>query len=296
MQQWTVIKTESGMRLQEFLRLKTDPAISAKQLKRSIEAGNSLINGKVERFASKPVGIGDIITLHPVSTSLKQDALTFDPQRVLYTDAAVLVYNKPAAIASDSSTFLATVRAAYPNATLTHRLDRDTTGALIFALTPSAHEKLLELFRFRKVQKTYYALIDGILTNTRGCIENHLGKLHSYQGQSLWGAVSASKGCLAITRWEVKIRGKSGTLVACYPATGRTHQIRVHLNDLGHPILGDYQYGKQFTCKYRASRVLLHAFEVAFEHPTTHCELRVSAPLPPDFITAAEQVLGKILQ
>ena len=280
------------MRLQDFLRAKTCSTGSARQLKRSIESGDTLINGKVERFASKPVGTGDIVTFHTVAATPKSPVISFDPQRVLYVDDAFLIYNKPAKVSSDNSAFLAAIQAVYPTAQLVHRLDRDTTGALILSLNPAVQEALLELFRTRKVQKTYYALVDKVPSDGYGVIKNHLGKLSVYQGQTLWGSVAASKGKLAITRWERKTRGKAASLIICYPETGRTHQIRVHLNGLGHPILGDYQYGKQFTCLYRPPRMMLHAFEVAFDHPAKGNKVRVVAPLPPDFTTTAQHVLG----
>lgn len=294
MEQWTVTKAESGMRLLDFLRSKHPHSTSVRSLKKAIEAGAGLINGKVERFASKPVGTGDRISFHTPSGGSEPAAkapVDFDQARVLYVDEWLLVYDKPAGVPSDSSKFLAALQAHYPSAKLAHRLDRDTTGALVFALSADVNEALEQLFRARQVHKTYCALVDGVPVRSKGVVENYIGKLSVYQGQTLWGAVPPAKGSAAVTRWQVKTRGTAAALVLCYPATGRTHQIRVHLSGLGHPILGDYQYGKSFKCPYRPARMMLHAREVAFEHPVTQRELRVQAPVPPDFIAACNAVL-----
>jgi 23S rRNA-/tRNA-specific pseudouridylate synthase len=147
------------------------------------------------------------------------------------------------------------------------------------------------MFKQRAVKKQYHALVDGKVKGDRGTIDNALGKICSYQGQSVWGEVPPGQGLPARTDWEVVARGADATLLLCRPMTGRTHQIRVHLSGMGHPILGDSQYGKTFTCAFRPQRCMLHASELAFEHPVTGKEIAIHSPLPEDFKEAIARVM-----
>lgn len=116
----------------------------------------------------------------------------------------------------------------------------------------------------------------------------HLNK----EWQSIWGSVSQEKGVAAATSWHVLKKGKQASLLQCFPETGRTHQIRVHLSGMGHPILGDHQYGKKFTCSYQAPRCLLHANKIGFIHPFLHKEIAIGAPMPEDFKDAMVSLFG----
>lgn len=289
MLKWVVEAGESGMKLQAFLKTKVDAGVSARQIKAAIDKGHCLINGKVERFASCFVGTGDQVVFNiPETTSVSPRIALEDPKRVLFEDDYILVYNKPSGIASDDKKCLESIQKATSNKQLilVHRLDRDTSGALIFAKSEEIAEAFFTLFKQRKVKKTYLALVDGVPSRPSGIIENYLGKLSVYHGQTLWGEVSQDKGLHARTAWQVKKSGKEASLVVCYPETGRTHQLRVHMSGMGHPILGDFQYGRSFRCSYRPERTLLHAVEIAFEHPKTRLPIVVYAPLPDDFCDA----------
>jgi RluA family pseudouridine synthase len=152
---------------------------------------------------------------------------------------------------------------------------------LALAKTEAALLNLTEQFRNRTVQKEYLAWVDGTPSPASGVVENQLGKLKVFQGQTLWGAVK--QGSYAKTSWSVVKTKDNKSLVLCRPETGRTHQIRIHLADLGHPILGDSTYGKRFRSPYRPSRILLHASKLSFTHPKTALPLAVEAPLPKAF-------------
>jgi RluA family pseudouridine synthase len=169
---------------------------------------------------------------------------------------------------------------------LLHRLDKDTTGVLLFARNEVAAKEIENLFKKRHIKKTYLAIVRGIPSKSSGIIKNYLGKLHTYHGQTIWGAVSENKGLPAKTFWKIKKKCGDASLLICHPETGRTHQIRAHLSELGHPILGDHQYGGTTTGLYHPERVLLHASELTFEHPTTKKMIHIKSPLPEDFITA----------
>lgn len=297
MTQWVVGASESGLKLQQFLRKQLSNEISARQIKHAIDKGCCQVNGRIERFGSCLVGTGDRISFdipeELYSPQLKIAAMPIDdPARCLYEDKDLFVYNKAAGISSDDKNLLIIIskQSSSPFAELVHRLDRDTTGVLIFAKNRPAAEAMLSLFKQRKVKKTYLALVDGILKSPSGVVENYLGKLSSYQGQTLWGEVPKEKGVPARTSWEVKNTGKEASFVVCYPETGRTHQIRVHMSGLGHPILGDVQYGRTFRCRYRPGRLMLHAVEVTFEHPVIKKMITIAAPLPDDFAEALEAI------
>lgn len=290
---WQVLPEESGLKLLAFIKNKLDPQTTARQIKRAIEAGHCQCNGKVERFASKQVGRGDRIEFDPLVEGLpKADISSAD--RFLYVDDYLIAYNKPAGFSSEDTQLLAAIKKQFPKAILLHRLDRDTTGVLLFARDEKSAEAILALFKQRQMHKTYFALVDGVPKSPSGTIENYLGKLHTYQGQNLWGVVSREKGQLALTDWRVEKAGKEASLLVCNPKTGRTHQIRVHLNDLGHPILGDYQYGRSFHCRFRPERLMLHAAEIAFVHPITGKPIAIAAPLPDDFKAAVGHLIEKV--
>lgn len=282
MKEWLISQDESGLKLLAFLKSKLDPQVSARQIKRDIESGACQINGQVERFASQVVGRGDRVIFHPKDVkpliSIEDAEICF-----LYVDADLLAYNKPVGITSEDPALLALVQKRYGKAILLHRLDKETTGVLLFARNEVMAKLMLSLFKQRQIHKKYFAIVDGIFKKKSGFIENYLGKLKVYQGQTLWGEVSPEKGLIAKTAWSVEKQGKKAALVVCLPETGRTHQLRVHLSGMGHPILGDHQYGRMFKCPYRPDRYLLHAAEVEFVHPVSGKKMCIEAPLPADF-------------
>ncbi len=245
-----------------FLREKCP--LSGKALKRAIDAKQCKINGRVEFFSTHPLKVGDRIEL-----KLKERPAPARAE-ILYEDEALVIINKPAFVESVAPAGLH----------LVHRLDKETSGALLLAKNKQVLESLIALFAERKVEKRYLAIADAPFEMTEWQIDNFLVQKGGYQGGTLWG--SAPNGKRAITRFRVLKRGESCALVQCMPVTGRTHQIRVHLFEMGHPILGDWQYARRFCSTYDAPRVLLHAEEIAFPHPITQVPLRVRAPIPKD--------------
>lgn len=288
---WIVLPPESGMRLLAFLRSKLPSHLSARQIKRIIEQNQCQVNERTERFATAVLGKGDRVTLLSLNLP-KQSEITFEPDRVLYEDESLLVYDKPPNVVSDDKQFIDTVKRDLPFLAVAHRLDRDTSGVLLFAKTLPCHEYLLNQFKERKIKKSYVAIVEGTPKQAKGLIDNYLGPLHHYQGQTIWGEVSKAKGHHAITSWELIQKSKGASYIRCFPETGRTHQLRVHLSSLDLPILGDYQYCRNFHLSYRPERMLLHAESVTFLHPITHELIRIGAPLPEDF-TKALQALFK---
>ncbi len=290
--EWLVAPEESGSKLQAFLKSKVAPEVAAKQIKRALDAGQCRLNDKVERFGSKLVGRGDRIIFEFVEETIQPAPEMTEPGRYLYIDDDLIGYNKPAGIASDDKAFTANIHQQFKDAILLHRLDRDTTGVLLFARNANAAHAMLALFKQRQVTKTYQAIVDGVPQASSGIVDNFLGKLHVYQGQTLWGEVTKEKGLRARTSWQLEKAGKDVAWLTCQPETGRTHQIRVHLSGIGHPILGDYQYGRTFACPYRPGRMLLHASEIAFEQPLSKQPLVIRAALPHDFTVAVNHLFG----
>lgn len=227
---------------------------SGKFLRRMLDANHCKINGQVERFGSRRLLRGDFVELSPKWDSVGAQEWTFE---TLYEDEFLKVINKPAGWVCDPKIALKTFGSKYH---LVHRLDKETTGALILAKDDP--EPLFKLFEERQVEKEYLALVDGIPHQNGGEIRNFLMRKSSYQGQTIWGA--GPNGLSAITKWKKLASGNQASLVSLFPETGRTHQIRVHMAEMGHPILIDRQYAKTFRCPIVSQRIMLHAARLKF--------------------------------
>lgn len=290
---WIVQNSESGLKLSAYLKAKAGETISAKQIKRSLDAGLCYLNGKVERFGSRLVGKGD-----KVSFSIQQET-SKDIVRstgILYSDEDVIAYDKPAGVISTDPILLKAIeKQGNGEAVLLHRLDKDTTGVLLFARNPFAEKHLLEQFKTRKMEKRYLAVVRGIPKENQGRINKPLVKLASYEGQSLWGVADFEDGLKAVTDWSIlkKSTKLQAALLSCSPLTGRTHQIRVHLSHLGFPIIGDKQYGKDVNMDYEPKRMLLHAESLSFKHPRTNKMVEIKSPIPKDFKQALVHFFGE---
>lgn len=279
--------TDSGSKLIAFLSAHLSGRYSARQLKQAIEQNRCRINGRTERFASTILGVGDRVSLDLEGFESKRaSSWAIEKERILFEDEHLVAYDKAAGINCDS----AEVR-EHLGLELLHRLDRDTTGVLLLAKNPPAAAAMLLQFKQHQIEKTYIAIVDGIVAGNSGVIENALGKKKVYQGQTIWGEVEKAQGLYAYTSWRRIQTGKKASLLHCYPKTGRMHQLRVHLAGMGHPIVGDFQYGHRFQSTYRPNRHLLHACEVKFIHPITGLPIMVQAPLPQDF-SLAKKALG----
>ena len=269
-------------KLISFLQQQLGDAYSGKKLRKALEANLCRINGKIERFGSASVQKGDRVEIAPSWKSLLNPAsIRFE---TIYDDEFFKIVDKPAGWVCDPAQAFKTFGTGH---SLVHRLDKDTTGLLLVAKTAEAKVRLMDLFEQRTIRKQYLALVDGIPRDAEGVRKSLLAKKGSFEGQTIWG--SGQTGLTAITFWKQIAKGNQATLLLCEPETGRTHQIRVHLAEMGHPILVDRQYAKQFRCPLFASRPLLHAARLEFVHPFTGKNLCLAAPLPADF----RECLGK---
>jgi 23S rRNA pseudouridine955/2504/2580 synthase len=279
--QFKVSSREKGQRLLAFLREKCPDAPSVKALKRSIESKNCTINGRIETFSTHILKEGDVVEIE-----IEREAPGVYKPLLLWEDEVLAAYDKPAGVVCEPK--------AFPGK-LVHRLDKETSGVVLVAKNEKTLQQMIEIFKQKKVQKEYLAVVDGLVRDKKKTITSKLAPRHHYQGQTLYG--SSPAGQEAITEWELMGVGTKSSLLLCKPITGRTHQLRVHLKEAGHPIVGDYQYTKSFQCPYAAKRHLLHAYKIVFSHPSTHEKLEVIAQVPIDFIEALEAVgMAHLLQ
>lgn len=191
---------------------------------------------------------------------------------ILFEDSELRVINKPPGIiVSDlegASIFLA------------HRLDKETSGCLILAKTKEALDEVQSQFKNRSVKKTYLAIVHGSLVPPQGEIRAPVGRLPWHRER--FGVIPGGKE--AVTRYKV-VSTNDFSVVELYPETGRTHQIRVHLKYINHPIVGDFLYAGRKTARDDrawAPRVMLHAWKISFLHPKTGEKLAIEAPVPDD--------------
>lgn len=247
---------------------------SGKFLRRLLEANLCRVNGRVERFGSRVILAGDAIELAPSWKSVLTPKLS--SIEILYEDDFFKIVNKPSGWICDPKNALKTFG---PGHYLVHRLDKETTGLLIIAKNGPVRDQLMEMFEKRLIAKSYLALVDGIPKENQGERRSILVKKGSFQGQTIWGssAMGEGHGLTAITRWKKVAKGKDASLILCEPLTGRTHQIRVHMAEMGHPILVDRQYAKSFRCKLFIQRTLLHAYRLQFSFQGK--EIDLFAPL-----------------
>lgn len=204
------------------------------------------------------------------------------PLNVVHSDHALLVVNKPSGLLSVpgrgehlADCLLTRVQVAFPEALLVHRLDRDTSGLMVFALSPAAQKNLGQQFEKRQVKKTYVARVWGHLEPKTGTVDLPLIVDWPNRPKQM---VDHENGKPAITEWRVmKVEGDT-TRVRLHPKTGRSHQLRVHMLALGHPILGDPFYAEGPA--RAAPRLMLHAEALRLSHPETGHGMNFRAKTP----------------
>ncbi|MBO6885238.1 MAG: RluA family pseudouridine synthase [Marivita sp.] len=204
------------------------------------------------------------------------------PLDILHEDHEILVVNKPAGLLSVpgkgpdlADCLIARLEAVYPQVLLVHRLDRDTSGVMVFGLTPHAQRHLGLQFEKRQTKKTYLARVAGRLEPKTGTVD--LPLIVDWPNRPLQ-KFDHETGKPAVTDWRVMKASDEESRVKLYPQTGRSHQLRVHMLALGHPILGDPLYAPETADQY--PRMMLHAEELRLRHPDggEGMKFRVAAP------------------
>ena len=289
----TVGRERLGERLDRFLTT-TLTGFSRSRIQSLIHGGFITLNGRPAR-PRDPVRPGDRIQLIEPAPE-KVETLPQDiPLDVIYEDDDLIVVNKqpglvvhPGAANRDNTLVNALLHhcknlsgiGGKERPGIVHRLDKETSGCLVAAKNDEAHQSLAKQFASRTIDKLYLALVAGILRDTSGTIEAPIAR-HAVHRQRM--SVEPRRGRIAKTEYRVLRAGKECSLVECKLHTGRTHQIRVHLHYLGHPILGDKVYGARLK---DLPRQMLHAWKLEFVHPRTKERKLFEAPVPQDFTSA----------
>ncbi|HSU86051.1 MAG TPA: RluA family pseudouridine synthase [Chthoniobacterales bacterium] len=287
--QLTVPNEHAGWRLDRYLALAL-PQFSRSRLQTLIRSGNVQLQGKAARIRES-LRAGDVVRLVEPPVQEIEDQAEEIPLEILFEDDDLLVLNKAAGLVvhpgAGNQTHTLVNALLHHCASLSgiggkqrpgivHRLDKETSGCLVVAKNDAAHSALARQFAEREVNKTYLALVAGIPKRSRGIIEAPIGR-HPVHRKKMH--IDLRRGRAARTEYRVLQSGGGISLVECALHSGRTHQIRVHLHHLGHPVIGDSLYGK----KNAAPRQMLHAWKLGFTHPRTKERLFFEAPVPPDF-------------
>lgn len=266
---WKV--TEQGQSLLAFLQSKLSSEKSNRAIKRAVDNNKCLVNSSVERFSTRRLDIGDHVALARVweSTGKAQKSCP-----IIFEDDFLIVINKPSGLESSSEKIS---QAIDQKVIIAHRLDKQTSGILLCCKSESAFIAMKEIFASKEIEKKYYAVVKGKIPKFKGTIKNFLGVRKRYEGQTVWGSVKTN-GRFSHTDWKSIAKNEKASLLEVTPITGRTHQIRVHLSELGHPIWGDYHYDKKF--QRVSARLMLHAHSVSFIHPFSKQKECFVAPMP----------------
>jgi 23S rRNA pseudouridine1911/1915/1917 synthase len=288
--QFSIGPDQAGARIDHFLAAQV-PTLSRSRLQALLREGHATLNGALVRPSVK-LRAGDTVALlepPPVASETTAQEIALD---VLFEDDDLIVLNKaagmvvhPAAGNWDGTIVNALLHhctalsgiGGTQRPGIVHRLDKDTSGCLVAAKSDLAHQALARQFAGREVTKIYLALASGTFRRLSGEIDAPIAR-HPVQRKKM--TVVKAGGRAARTGYRVLGAYGGGTLVECTLHTGRTHQIRVHLKDLGHPLLGDEVYGKRGSFP----RQMLHAWRLGFAHPRTGERMDFRAPVPPDFL------------
>lgn len=318
-----VIHTDKGqepLRIDKFLMHRIERATRNK-IQRAIDNGWVTVNGKTIKNNYKVKGNDEIVIFSDTSPAESEIKPEFIPLNIVFEDAAILVINKPAGlvvhpgVGNYTGTLLNGV--AYylvqqnasiteeilPRFGLVHRIDKNTSGLLLLGKTEQAVAVLAKQFFHHTIQRKYIALVWGDMKENEGTIQAHIAR-HLKHRKLFDAYPEGDYGKEAITHYKVLERFGYTTLVECVLETGRTHQIRVHMKYIGHPIFNDDTYGgdkivkgtiytkyKQFVenCFNLCKRQALHAKTLGFVHPTTYQNMLFDSVLPTDM----EQVIEK---
>ncbi|MEX2287971.1 MAG: RluA family pseudouridine synthase [Planctomycetaceae bacterium] len=262
-----------------------------------LDRGGVRLNGAACTDAGTLVKAGDAVTVrHDPHVRYRARPRTRESRafRLVFEDEHLIVVDKDAAILTvptsrgETNTLLDAVNrhVARQNprgrATAIHRLDRGTSGLLVFAKNPRVARELRDQFRARKAVREYWAIVAGTLDQPAGTFESRLGTTKSLQRYS---ARPGQEGERAVTHFRVERRLAGATFVRVWLETGRRNQIRVHFAETGHPVLGDKRYQPELAhhSAWKSKRLALHAAVLGFEHPQTRQPLRFESPLPDEF-------------
>lgn len=304
----TVAAPQAGLRLDRWLA-DALPQLSRSRLKGLIEDGQVIVNEASVTDASRKVRVGDRVTVSIPPAVAAHPEPELIPLVIVYEDAHLIVVDKPAGMVvhpapgSHSATLVNALLhhcagslsgiGGEKRPGIVHRLDKDTSGLIVAAKTDLAHRSLSEQFAAHTVTRAYKALCWGVPAPASGRISGHIGRSPHDRKKM---AVVSRGGRDAITNYKIeRVFDRVAALLECRLETGRTHQIRVHLASIGHPLIGDPTYGGRARAKaerlpptaalavYAFRRQALHAWQLGFIHPATGERLLFGSDIPNDF-------------
>lgn len=295
----TVAQEDDGARIDAYLRAHTE--FSRSRISALMLEGAVSVDGAAQEKPAFKVAKGQRIALS-VPETRPVDIVPQDiPLNILYQDADVVIVNKPCgmvvhpAAGNEDRTLVNALLYHVHDLSgiggemrpgIVHRLDKDTSGLILIAKNDRAHAALSEQFKTRSMEKHYRAVAFGQFNEEAGLIDAPIAR-HPVDRKRM---AVVPDGKPSQTEWRVMARLKSATLLDVHLLTGRTHQIRVHMHSIGHPLLGDRIYAPNLKTSVHIPRLMLHAYSLAFTHPTTGERMTLCAPLPEAFETTLEKL------
>ena len=295
-----IVNSENvGVRLDAYVADNIN-SLSRTMVKKLIEEGNISVNGKTQKVSYKVQENDEISVIVPEAKQLDLKAQDI-PLEVVYEDKDIIVVNKPKGLVVHPAngnwdgTLVNAIMAICKDSLsgiggeirpgIVHRLDKDTSGLLIIAKNDVAHLNMSNQIKDRQVKKVYYALVRGVVSENEATINMPIARSTKDRKKM----AVAKNGKEAITHFKVLERFNKYTLLEVKIDTGRTHQIRVHLSEIGHPVVGDevYSNGKN---EFGVKGQLLHAKSLDFKHPITGKEMHLESELPEEFENVLKQL------
>ena len=298
---FTAVQEDRDVRLDLFLCGRTEGEYSRAFLQKQISLGNVTVNQKKVKagFRLSEGDVAELLLPEPVPVEALPENIPLD---ILYEDDDLIVVNKPKGMvvhpaAGHESGTLVNALLYHCNGSLSgingvlrpgivHRIDRDTTGVLVACKNDDAHRALAAQLETHSITRRYRAIAWGRFKEEEGTVDAPIGR-HPVDRKKM--AVNYKNGKHAVTHYKVLEEFSDAAYLECRLETGRTHQIRVHLSSIGHPLLGDEVYGRR-NDKYSLQGQVLHAMVLGFIHPSTHAYMEFSAPLPDYFSRLIEKL------
>lgn len=293
MKEFKIDELQSGSRVDKFLSEQLED-LSRSYIQKLIKAGNVNVNGKPVK-ANYRLNEEDRLSVDEPQL-MEPDIVAEDiPLDILYEDEDLLIVNKPKGMvvhpaAGHYSGTLVNAVMYYCKGDLSgingvmrpgivHRIDRDTTGSLVVCKNDQAHQEMAKQLKEHSIKRVYHAIVHGVIKEDSGTVHAPIGR-HPIDRKKM--SINQKSGKDAITHYRVLQRFQDYTYIECTLETGRTHQIRVHMASIHHPLLGDEVYGPA-KCPYQLQGQTLHAKIIGITHPRTGNYLEINAPLPEYF-------------
>jgi len=295
---------QAGLRVDKFLS-EALPDLSRSYIQKLIKDEQIYVNGKKIK-ASYKVNTGDMLLVE--EPELKEPDILAEniPLNILYEDSDLLIVNKPKGMVVHpsaghySGTLVNALMYHCKNELsgingvmrpgIVHRIDMDTTGSLLVCKNDFSHNDIAEQLKIHSITRIYHAIVHGVLKNDEGTIDAPIGR-HPVERKKM--SINYDNGKHAVTHYKVIKRFQHYTYIECRLETGRTHQIRVHMASLHHPLVGDSVYGPS-KCPFKLQGQTLHAKTIGIIHPRTREYLEIEAPLPEYFIDLLKKLENSI--